>query len=52
MYQYNKIIRNIINFDDATKENMKYHNSIWLQISDRPYRILTIGGSRSGKTNT
>ena len=42
----------MMNSDDATKENMKYHNSIWSQISDRPYRILIIRGSRSGKTNT
>ena len=30
-----------------TKNNMK-----WPFISDHPYRILTIGGSGSGKTNT
>ena len=28
------------------------HNSKWLYIPDHPYRLLTIGGSGSGKTNT
>ena len=27
------------------------HNLNWRYISDNPYRILIIGGSRSGKTN-
>ena len=39
----------MINFDDATKENINEHNSNCLQISDHPYRILIIGGSGSGK---
>ena len=39
----------IINFDDVTKENMKWHNPNWLQI---PYRILIIGSCRSVKTNS
>ena len=42
----------MINFDDATKENIKEHNSNWPEIPDRPYRILIIGGSGSGKTNS
>ena len=29
---------------------MKEHNPNWLQIPDHLYRILTIGGSGSGKT--
>ena len=33
----------MINFDDYTNENKTEHN---------PYRILIIGGSGSGKTNT
>ena len=36
----------MINFDDITKENKKEHNP---QIPNHPYRILTIGGSGSGK---
>ena len=41
----------MINFDDYVNENKTEHNSKWLYISDHPYRILVIGGSRSGKTN-
>ena len=40
------------NFDDATKENIKYHHPNWPQIPDHPYRILIIGDSGSGKTNS
>ena len=39
----------MINFDDVTKEKIKEHNPDWLQIPDRPYRVLIIGGSGSGK---
>ena len=42
----------MINFDDVTKENLKEHNANWLQIPHHPYRILTIGRSGSGKTNS
>ena len=42
----------MINFDDLVKENIKEHNPDWPQIPDHPYRILTIGGSGSGKTNS
>ena len=52
MEQYNKTIQKMINFNDITKENIKQHNPNWLQIVDHPYRILIIGGSGSGKTNT
>ena len=42
----------MINFDDYTNEKKKRkHNLDWLYIPDHPYRILTIGGSGSGKTN-
>ena len=41
----------MINFDDYTNENTIEHNSKWSYIPDHPYRILLIGGSRSGKTN-
>ena len=37
---------------DISKENIKEHNPNCLQIPDHPYRILIIGGSGSGKTNT
>ena len=33
-------------------DNNKKHNEKWPYIPDQPYRILIIGGSGSGKTNT
>ena len=42
----------MINLDSITNENNKKHNEKWSYIPDHPYRILIIGGSRSGKTNT
>ena len=41
----------MFNFNYITKEDMKEHNPKWPEINDHPYRILTIGGSGSGKTN-
>ena len=41
----------MINFDEHTNENKTKHNQKWPYIPDHPYRILIIGGSRSGKTN-
>ena len=40
----------MINFGDATKEDIPEHNPYWPKISDHPYRILIIRGSGSGKT--
>ena len=42
----------MISFDDVTKENIKKHNSNWLQIPNHPYRISIIGEYGSGKTNS
>ena len=42
----NNIINNVV------KENIKEHNPNWPQIPDHPHRILILGGSRSGKTNS
>ena len=42
----------MINFDDYTRENKIEHNLNWPYIPDHPYRILIVGGSGSGKTNT
>ena len=42
----------MINLDSITNENNKKHNEKWPYILDHPYRILIIGGSGSGKTNT
>ena len=40
------------NFGDYTNENKINHNPNWPYIPDHPYRILLIGVSGSGKTNT
>ena len=40
----------MINFDDYTHENKIQHNLNWSYIPNHPYKILIIGGSRSGKT--
>ena len=41
----------MINFDVYTNENKIEQNLKWAYIPDHRYRILTVGGSRSGKTN-
>ena len=42
----------MINLDSITNENNnKKHSEKWSYIPDRPYKILIIGGSGSGKTN-
>ena len=41
----------MINFDDYVNKNKTEHNENWLYIPDKPYRILIIGGSGSGKAN-
>ena len=41
----------MFNLDDITNENNKEHNNKWVYIPDHPYRILTTGGSGSGKAN-
>ena len=46
MQQYSKTMSIIINFDYVAKENIK---ELCPQISDHPYRLLIIVGSRSGK---
>ena len=42
----------MINLDGITNEHNKEHNEKWPYIPDNSYRILIIGGSGSGKTNT
>ena len=42
----------MINFDDYTNKNKTQHNGNWPYISDHKYRILIIGGSWSGKTDS
>ena len=41
----------MLNLDDITNENNKKHNKKWPFIPHHPYRIVTTGGSGSGKTN-
>ena len=41
----------MVNFDDYVNENKTEHNKNWPYISDKPYRILIIGVSGSGKKN-
>ena len=48
--QHNNI--KTINYDHVRKGKVNDHNRNWPETADHPYRILTIGGSRSGKTNT
>ena len=49
---YNLINYKMINLDSIANENNKKHNEKWPYILDYPYRILVIGSSGSGKTNT
>ena len=42
----------MINLDNITNEINKKHNEKWPYIPNHPDRILIIGGSGSGKTNT
>ena len=42
----------MINLDSITNKNNKKRNEKWPYIPDHPERILIIGGSGSGKTNT
>ena len=42
----------MMNLDNIINEKSKEYNKKWPYIPDRPYRILIIGGSGSGKTNT
>ena len=42
----------MINLGIIINENNKKHNEKWPYIPDHLYRILIIGGSGSGKTNT
>ena len=42
----------MINVDNIINENNEKHNEKWLFIPNHLYRILIIGESGSGKTNT
>ena len=45
-------LQKMINLDNIMNDNNEKHNEKWPYIPDHPYRILIIGGSGSGKTNT
>ena len=42
----------MINLGSIVNDNNKKHTEKWPYIPDHPYRILIVGGSGSGKTNT
>ena len=42
----------MINLDNIVKNNNEKHIEKWPYIPDHSYRILIIGGSGSGRTNT
>ena len=42
----------MLNLDNTTNNSNEKHNEKWPYIPDHPYRILIIGHSGSGKTNT
>ena len=42
----------MINFGDCTNENKTEYNPKWPYIPDHLYRLVIIGGSGVGKTNT
>ena len=42
----------MINLDGIINKTNKKHNEKWPYIPDHPYRILIIGRSGSGKTNS
>ena len=42
----------MINLDNIVNNNNDEHNEKWPHIPDHPYRILMVGCSESGKTNT
>ena len=42
----------IINFDDVTKSTINKHYPNWAYILEHLHKILTVGGSESGKTTS
>ena len=42
----------MMKFDDVRGKNTITHNLNWPYIPYHPYKVLIIGGSGSGKTNT
>ena len=42
----------MFNLDNIQNESNEDHNKKWPYIPDHPYRMLIVGGSGSGKTNS
>ena len=42
----------MINFDDVIQEQTKKQNTNWPETPDHPFRVLVMGCSGSGKTNS
>ena len=42
----------VINFDEIVNETKVKHNKDWPYTPDHPFRLLIVGGSGTGKTNT
>ena len=51
MSKQKKLIKNLINVDNVTREDPITRNLNWASIPDHPYIILITGSSGSGKTN-
>ena len=45
-------MEDLLNFDGVVKEKPIVHNKEWPYIPDTPFRLMIVGGSGSGKTNT
>ena len=45
-------LKKLVNLDNIINDNNNNHNEKWPYIPDHPYKILIIGGSGLGKTNT
>ena len=41
----------MFNLEHSTSKHNEEHNKKWTYIPEHPYRMLTVGGSESGKTN-
>ena len=48
----NEKINLMINFDEVTGENTQEHNLRWPKNPNHRYRILIVGGLRSGEMNS
>ena len=42
----------MVNFDKVVGKKAQVHNEYWPYVPDHPHRIMIVGGSGSGKTNS